>query len=74
MLILDLLEEVFYSIFKIYFDFQTYCDLVLRDIAERGRDLEGILSQYERTVKPAFDKFVLPVCIFIFYLNFNSIV
>mmetsp|Transcript_29279 Transcript_29279/g.50092 ORF Transcript_29279/g.50092 Transcript_29279/m.50092 type:complete len:212 (+) Transcript_29279:10-645(+) len=33
---------------------------VLRDIAERGRDLEGILSQYERTVKPAFDKFVLP--------------
>mmetsp|Transcript_4834 Transcript_4834/g.5883 ORF Transcript_4834/g.5883 Transcript_4834/m.5883 type:complete len:208 (-) Transcript_4834:50-673(-) len=33
---------------------------VLRDISERGRDLEGVLNQYERTVKPAFDKYVLP--------------
>jgi uridine kinase len=38
--------------------------IVTRDIAERGRDLEGVLNQYEKTVKPAFDKFVLPVILF----------
>lgn len=34
---------------------------VLRDIAERGRDLKMVLNQYERTVKPSFEKFILPV-------------
>ena len=29
-------------------------------MAERGRALEGILDQYERFVKPAFDEFILP--------------
>lgn len=33
---------------------------VIRDIAERGRDLDHILDQYEKTVKPSFDKFTLP--------------
>lgn len=33
---------------------------VRRDMAERGRALEGILDQYERFVKPAFDEFILP--------------
>ena len=31
-----------------------------RDIAERGRDVDGILTQYTRFVKPAFDDFILP--------------
>eukprot|EP00240_Pyramimonas_obovata_P013149 CAMPEP_0118931180 /NCGR_PEP_ID=MMETSP1169-20130426/7607_1 /TAXON_ID=36882 /ORGANISM="Pyramimonas obovata, Strain CCMP722" /LENGTH=259 /DNA_ID=CAMNT_0006873647 /DNA_START=310 /DNA_END=1089 /DNA_ORIENTATION=+ len=31
-----------------------------RDIAERGRDLESVLCQYESTVKPAFEQYVLP--------------
>eukprot|EP01095_Lingulamoeba_sp_RSL-Kostka_P000949 TRINITY_DN11275_c0_g2_i1.p1 TRINITY_DN11275_c0_g2~~TRINITY_DN11275_c0_g2_i1.p1 ORF type:complete len:556 (-),score=166.69 TRINITY_DN11275_c0_g2_i1:146-1813(-) len=31
-----------------------------RDIAERGRDIEGVLTQYERFVKPAFDEFIAP--------------
>lgn len=31
-----------------------------RDIAERGRDLQGVLSQYNRFVKPAFDEFIYP--------------
>ncbi|KAI8584185.1 hypothetical protein K450DRAFT_218553 [Umbelopsis ramanniana AG] len=31
-----------------------------RDIAERGRDLEGILQQYTRFVKPSYDDFVQP--------------
>jgi hypothetical protein len=39
-----------------FFSFQ-----VRRDIQERGRDLAGVLHQYEYTVKPAFDKFVYPV-------------
>lgn len=34
---------------------------ILRDIAERGRDVNGILKQYETFVKPAFDTFILPV-------------
>ena len=31
-----------------------------RDITERGRDLKGVLEQYERFVKPAFDSFIQP--------------
>ncbi|CDS13427.1 hypothetical protein LRAMOSA05604 [Lichtheimia ramosa] len=31
-----------------------------RDIAERGRDKEGILQQYSRFVKPAFDDHIQP--------------
>eukprot|EP00698_Gefionella_okellyi_P017641 TRINITY_DN5194_c0_g1_i1.p1 TRINITY_DN5194_c0_g1~~TRINITY_DN5194_c0_g1_i1.p1 ORF type:complete len:254 (-),score=62.11 TRINITY_DN5194_c0_g1_i1:244-1005(-) len=31
-----------------------------RDIAERGRDVTGVLQQYERFVKPAFDNFISP--------------
>ena len=34
---------------------------VLRDIEERGRDLEHVLSQYTTLVKPAFEEFCLPV-------------
>ena len=34
---------------------------VLRDIEERGRDLEHILLQYTTLVKPAFEEFCLPV-------------
>lgn len=33
---------------------------VLRDISERGRDLESILVQYITFVKPAFEDFCLP--------------
>ena len=35
--------------------------LVLRDIQERGRDLAGVLQQYTKFVKPAFEEFCLPV-------------
>jgi len=31
---------------------------VLRDIRERGRSLESVLSQYEKFVKPAFDQYI----------------
>ena len=33
---------------------------MVRDIAERGRDLKGVLEQYNRFVKPAFDDFIQP--------------
>eukprot|EP01126_Amoeba_proteus_P065690 TRINITY_DN938_c0_g1_i8.p1 TRINITY_DN938_c0_g1~~TRINITY_DN938_c0_g1_i8.p1 ORF type:complete len:420 (+),score=79.27 TRINITY_DN938_c0_g1_i8:70-1329(+) len=31
-----------------------------RDILERGRDVRGVLAQYERFVKPAFDDYISP--------------
>ena len=40
-----------------------YCFLtcrIRRDIVERGRDVLAVLDQYERTVKPSFESFILP--------------
>ena len=34
---------------------------VRRDTRERGRDLDMVLDQYTRLVKPAFEEFCLPV-------------
>ena len=31
-----------------------------RDIAERGRELMGVLAQYSKFVKPAFDEYIYP--------------
>ena len=31
-----------------------------RDIAERGRELDGVLKQYFKFVKPAFDYYIAP--------------
>eukprot|EP00617_Octactis_speculum_P026992 CAMPEP_0185747778 /NCGR_PEP_ID=MMETSP1174-20130828/6422_1 /TAXON_ID=35687 /ORGANISM="Dictyocha speculum, Strain CCMP1381" /LENGTH=259 /DNA_ID=CAMNT_0028423117 /DNA_START=81 /DNA_END=860 /DNA_ORIENTATION=+ len=33
---------------------------IKRDMADRGRDLDGILMQYERFVKPSFDAYCAP--------------
>jgi Phosphoribulokinase / Uridine kinase family len=38
-----------------------WLDSVLRDIKERGRDLDQVLNQYTMYVKPAFEEFSLPV-------------
>ncbi|CAG0880608.1 unnamed protein product [Darwinula stevensoni] len=32
-----------------------------RDISERGRDLAGVIHQYERFVKPSFDFYIAPL-------------
>lgn len=40
--------------------------IVLRDIEERGRELEHILHQYTTLVKPAFEEFCFPVSLPIF--------
>ncbi|CAJ0579566.1 unnamed protein product, partial [Mesorhabditis spiculigera] len=34
------------------------CRRLKRDIEERGRDINGVLDQYLRFVKPAFDRFI----------------
>ncbi len=31
-----------------------------RDISQRGRDIKGVLEQYQRHVKPAFDYYIAP--------------
>ena len=31
-----------------------------RDISERGRDLEGVLKQYNKFVKPSFEHYIEP--------------
>ena len=41
----------------------TYYIVVLRDIEDRGRDLEQVLHQYTTLVKPAFEEFCLPVSV-----------
>lgn len=34
-----------------------------RDIMDRGRDLEGVIKQYEKFVKPAFDYYIAPTVV-----------
>ena len=31
-----------------------------RDITERGRDIEGVIKQYNKYVKPAFEQYIEP--------------
>lgn len=45
---------------------------MLRDISERGRDLESVLAQYITFVKPAFEEFCLPVSA-VPHMLFNSV-
>lgn len=48
---------------KIYVDTDDDVRLarrIQRDVAARGRDVEGVIEQYTRFVKPAFDMFVAP--------------
>jgi uridine kinase len=33
---------------------------MLRDMKERGRSLDNIISQYQKTVKPMFHKYIKP--------------
>lgn len=32
-----------------------------RDISERGRDLEGVIHQYNKFVKPSFEHYIEPM-------------
>ena len=46
---------------KIINNYLCYFYQVKRDMEERGREVNGILYQYNRFVKPSFDEFVKPV-------------
>lgn len=35
-------------------------ELVKRDVAERGFDVAGVLTLYQRFVKPSYDNYVYP--------------
>jgi len=37
---------------------------IMRDIKSRGRDLEGVLAQYQKFVKPAFEQYILPTKVY----------
>lgn len=52
-----------------YFDFKVFVDTpldvclmrrMLRDTQERGRSLSSVATQYEKTVKPMYHKFIRP--------------
>uniref|UniRef100_A0AAY4EE44 Uridine-cytidine kinase n=1 Tax=Denticeps clupeoides TaxID=299321 RepID=A0AAY4EE44_9TELE len=48
---------------KIFVDTDSDIRLVRRlrrDITERGRDIEGVIKQYNKFVKPAFDQYIEP--------------
>lgn len=48
---------------KIFVDTDSDIRLVRRlrrDIAERGREIEGVIKQYNKFVKPSFDQFIEP--------------
>ena len=35
-----------------------------RDICERGRELEGVIQQYTRFVKPSYDHYIAPTMVY----------
>jgi len=56
-------ELLKYMNIKIFVDTDSDVRLarrILRDTKQRGRDVEGILQQYQKFVKPAFDEYILP--------------
>jgi uridine kinase len=55
----DCVEEVSISI-SFWQKLIFLCFKVRRDMAERGRSIESILNQYEKSVKPSFDDFIAP--------------
>jgi uridine kinase len=59
----------------IYFEYQKILDMKIfvdtdadirlarrlkRDITERGREIEGVIQQYTRFVKPSYDHYIAP--------------
>lgn len=55
-----LLELIDFKVFVDTDDDERLCRRLTRDINERGRDVQGVLDQYERFVKPSFEEFIAP--------------
>jgi len=56
-------EILQYMDMKIFVDTDSDIRLarrILRDLKDRGRDVEGILHQYQKFVMPAFEEYILP--------------
>ncbi|KZT29873.1 armadillo/beta-catenin/plakoglobin [Neolentinus lepideus HHB14362 ss-1] len=63
--IMTLQDPALRGVYDLKIFVQADSDLMLarrirRDVKERGRSVEGVLDQYLRYVKPAYDNFVLP--------------
>ncbi|QRV75143.1 uridine kinase [Ceratobasidium sp. AG-Ba] len=63
--IMALQDPILRDLYDVKIFVQCDSDLMLarrikRDVAERGRSVDGILEQYLRFVKPAYDHFVAP--------------
>ncbi|KDR76262.1 hypothetical protein GALMADRAFT_247565 [Galerina marginata CBS 339.88] len=63
--IMSLVDPALRALYDLKVFVQCDSDLMLarrikRDIKERGRDVQGILDQYLRHVKPSYDNFVRP--------------
>lgn len=63
--IMALTDPALRNLYDLKIFVQADSDLMLarriqRDVKERGRSVDGILEQYLRYVKPAYDNFVLP--------------
>lgn len=64
LLCVDLINLFFQLLdMKIFVDTDSDIRLVRRlrrDITERGRDIEGVIKQYNKFVKPAFEQYIEP--------------
>ena len=52
---------------KIFVDTDADIRLVRRlerDITERGREIEGVIQQYTRFVKPSYDHYIAPTMVY----------
>ena len=47
-------------VYKASFQGSAVACRIQRDVAMRGRDIAGVIEQYTKFVKPAFDTFVAP--------------
>eukprot|EP00239_Pterosperma_sp_CCMP1384_P003911 CAMPEP_0197845428 /NCGR_PEP_ID=MMETSP1438-20131217/2366_1 /TAXON_ID=1461541 /ORGANISM="Pterosperma sp., Strain CCMP1384" /LENGTH=392 /DNA_ID=CAMNT_0043456723 /DNA_START=359 /DNA_END=1537 /DNA_ORIENTATION=- len=56
----DILEQLNMKIFVDTDDDVRLARRIQRDTVERGRDVNGVISQYTKFVKPMFDQFVAP--------------
>lgn len=63
------IESIFAFCFGIPYDLKIFIDVdsdirlsrrIRRDIETRGRSLESVIRQYEKFVKPAYDKIIYP--------------
>lgn len=54
-------EDHYNFLMQLFFFYFAFSNIVPRDINERGRDLDQVLTQYMTFVKPAFEEFCSPV-------------